>query len=263
MDETAAAIHCLKPGRRIWVVSFIYGQVQRLMAIHKAMANEYKPGDQIIYLGNYLGFSKDGIETMDELLLFRRALLASAGTDYNDIVYLKGRQEEYWRMFLQLYLSPDPEKAYTAMLADGLDGSIKSYNGDPQQGLAAVRTGSSAIAKWVDEIRTYQKSCSGHYDLLIQNLYYAAVLPKTLLFVSSGVDPDNPLEKQREEFWAKPAARQQPYPGVKFLVHGEGLNMPVGLAIENNGVVTVNGSPEHLSAVLFDADTTPARIIEV
>ncbi|GHU00196.1 hypothetical protein FACS1894186_0180 [Alphaproteobacteria bacterium] len=253
----------MKPKRRIWVVSYLYGQAQRLVSIHHAIAQEYQAGDQIVYLGNYLGRNPTGAEALDELLYFRRALMATAGTQADDVVYLKGRQEEHWRRLLQLHLERDPRRAYAEMVGDGLAEAIASYGKDPEIVPAILADGSAAFAKWVAELLDTQKKREGHYQLLTEHLLYAALLPGATAIVSAGVDPALPLEDQRDEFWAR---RQEPISGwtqTGVLVHGECPGMPFGVSLGEGGIITVNGGSDGLAALLLDESAMPVRIIEI
>ena len=66
-------------------------------------------GDRLVYLGNYLGYAPHVRETVDELLAFRSAFLALPPyADPNDIVYLRGSQEEIWQKILQLQFAQNP-----------------------------------------------------------------------------------------------------------------------------------------------------------
>src|SRR5271165_6846706 len=92
----------LRAGTRIWAIPAIHGELEALSALHGALDVEFAVGDQLVYLGNYTGHGKAARETVDELLLFRRALLARPGMDPEHIVYLRGGQEEMWQKLAQV-----------------------------------------------------------------------------------------------------------------------------------------------------------------
>jgi serine/threonine protein phosphatase 1 len=54
---------------------------------------DIRPGDRIIYLGNYSGYGPSPVKTLEELLTFRRMVLSIPGMLCKDIVYLRGAQE--------------------------------------------------------------------------------------------------------------------------------------------------------------------------
>ena len=97
ISQNESAIAVLKGARRVWAVSSVHGEVDRLKAIHNQLEQYFTPGDRLVYLGNYLGYGPRIIETIDELLLIRRAMLARFNLFDGDIVYLRGRQEEIWQ----------------------------------------------------------------------------------------------------------------------------------------------------------------------
>ncbi|SVD03386.1 uncharacterized protein METZ01_LOCUS356240, partial [marine metagenome] len=76
ISQSESVIAVLKAARRVWAVSAVHGEVDRLRAIHNQLEQHFTPGDRLVYLGNYLGYGPRIIETVDELLLLRRAMLA-------------------------------------------------------------------------------------------------------------------------------------------------------------------------------------------
>src|SRR5690606_22933740 len=76
----------LRGSSRIWAVAAIHGEVERLRTMHARLAQDVRAGDQIVYLGDFLGYGQHVRETIDELLLFRRAFLACPRVEVDDIV---------------------------------------------------------------------------------------------------------------------------------------------------------------------------------
>ena len=66
-------------------------------------------------------------ECIDELLLFRRAILARPDADCADIVFLRGAQEEMWQKLLQLQFAPNPVEVLQWMVAQGIEPTIRAY----------------------------------------------------------------------------------------------------------------------------------------
>ena len=64
--------------------------------MHERLYHSLKPGDRIVYLGNYLGASAEIILALDELLSFRRTIMALPGGFACDVVFVRGSQEEMW-----------------------------------------------------------------------------------------------------------------------------------------------------------------------
>ena len=75
-------------------MSAIHGESQHLSRLHGVLEGRFAAGDRLVYLGNYLGHGSGILDTIDELLLFRRALLARFTLFAGDIVFLRGAQEE-------------------------------------------------------------------------------------------------------------------------------------------------------------------------
>ena len=73
-DDSAFAI--IENARRIWAIGSIHGEADKLAALHERLFSRLAPGDRLIYLGNYLGYGPAIIETVDEILSFRRKFLA-------------------------------------------------------------------------------------------------------------------------------------------------------------------------------------------
>src|SRR5690242_7169626 len=94
--------------RRIWAVGAVHGEVDRLAALHADLIRRFTPGDRLVYTGNMIGRGAAAVETLDELLSFRRALIAMPGMLASDVVYLRGSQEEMWQKLLQLQFAPNP-----------------------------------------------------------------------------------------------------------------------------------------------------------
>ena len=105
--------------KRIWAVGAIHADVERLSALHTDIARRFLPGDRLVYTGNMIGRGSAVRETMDELLSFRRALIAMPGMLVDDVVYLRGAQEEMWQKLLQLQFAPDPSVVLRWMLRQG------------------------------------------------------------------------------------------------------------------------------------------------
>ncbi|MCZ6721503.1 MAG: hypothetical protein O7A65_08165, partial [Proteobacteria bacterium] len=95
----------LKRARRVWAVGAIHADAERLARLHDGLARDFRQGDRLVYLGNMIGHGRPVIETIDELLYFRRLLLARSGVMACDLAYLRGSQEEMWDKLLQLHLA--------------------------------------------------------------------------------------------------------------------------------------------------------------
>lgn len=190
--------------RKVWAVSAIHGDADRLMHLHDAIAERIRPGDRLVYLGNYTGYNKAAAACVDEILTFRRLLLSVPGMACSDIVYLKGQQEEIWQKLLQLQFAQDPTNVLLWMLGNGLSATLESYGISPHDGIEACRGGVMTLTRWTSSIREAVRRYPGHE---VFNLHHAraahtdrtAAYP--MLFVHAGINAHKTLEAQGDHFW--------------------------------------------------------------
>ena len=190
--------------RRVWAIGAVQGDVHRLAALHDDVGQRFQPGDRLVYLGNYGGPTPYIRATMDELLAFRRAVLAIRGVLATDLVYLRGAQEEMWQKLLQLQFATSPIEVLNWLLTQGLDAAIRAYGADPAQGRSAAREGPVAITRWTSGLRAAQKECPGHdalFTVLRRAAFTSRAVARPLLFVNAGLDPARPLNEQADAFW--------------------------------------------------------------
>ncbi len=191
------------PGR-IWVISAIHGEIDKLTDLHDTIYNHIHRGDRIIYTGNYMGYGPDSCAVIDEILSFCRAILAKPGMLASDIVYLRGAQEEMFQKLLQLQFAPSPLSAFTWMLGNGLSNTLYAYGLSPHDGIEACNQGIVGLSIWTTKVRKIIKARAGH-DTFATHLVRAAHTDKTaatpLLFVSAGFDGNKPLSDQGDNFW--------------------------------------------------------------
>ena len=191
----------LRAGQRIWAVASIHGEVERLGRLHDRIAERFRDGDRIVYLGNYLGRGSAVAATIDELLDFRRRVMARRHSFACDAVFLRGAQEEMWQKLLQLQFAPSPGDVLAWMVREGVEATVRAYGGELQHGFAASRDGPRTITRWTSGLRNAMNAVPGH-RVLLANLRHAALSGDgRLLFVHAGVDPSRPLAAQGDVFW--------------------------------------------------------------
>lgn len=189
---------------KIWAVSSVHGDLDRLMQLHDAIFERITAGDRLVYLGNYTGFGLQSRETVDELLTFRRLILAQPGMKASDIVYLRGAQEELWQKLMQLQFDPNPVDTLLWMMGNGMGNTMQSYGISPHDGIIAAREGILSLNKWTNKIRQTLRDNPGHDCLLTHNRRAAFTSfddRYPILFVSAGLDPARSLEEQEENLW--------------------------------------------------------------
>ncbi|MCB9988908.1 MAG: hypothetical protein H6868_06190 [Rhodospirillales bacterium] len=175
-----------------------------MMALHDNLFPHIRPGDRLVYLGNYSGYGMESREVVDELLTFRRSVMARPGMMASDIVYLRGGQEEIWQKLLQLQFSPNPSDTFLWMLGHGLSPALESYGLSPHDGIIAAQEGVMSLTRWTGKVRDALRRQPGH-DTFYTQLRRAAFTPQDslypMLFVNAGLDPARKLGDQGDSFW--------------------------------------------------------------
>lgn len=220
---TERRIAKLQPADRIWTVASIHGEARRLARIHDAIWSRLAPGDRVLYLGNLIGRGAGVRETLDELLDFRRAVIARPHGFVCDVVYLRGSQEVMWQKLLQLQFTPSPADALHWMLQRGVGATLQAYGGEPEAGLRAARAGTVALTRWTGGIRQTMQRHPGHTELLGRLHSAAYTDERGALFVNTGLDPTKPLDAQGDLFWWHGTGfvgLDQPYGAFRRVVRG-------------------------------------------
>ena len=257
----------LRNARRVWAVAAIHGDADRLARMHSELERRFQPGDRLVYLGNHLGYGKQICATLDNLLVFRRALLARPRMMMCDIVFLRGAQEEMWTKLLQLHLAFNPAEVLEWMLDRGVGATLAAYGGDAKTGLARARAGAAELARWTAELRAVMQAHPGHYVLMTALRRAAFTDDGALLFVHAGVDTGRPLAAQGDALWWGGGGFNgisEPYGGFKMIVRGfdrtgKGLKLTRLTATLDGGCGF--GGPLH--AACFDRSGRLVDVIEV
>lgn len=256
----------LGPARRVWAVAAIHGEAERLKRLHVELGDRLAPGDRLVYHGNYLGYGHDILGTLDELVRFRRAMLARRNAFACDVAFLRGAQEEMWHKLLQLQLALEPAQVLAWMAQRGVDASIRAYGFDPETGMGCARGSVLALTRWTSGLRESMRAHPGHYELLHALKRAAFTEDGGLLFVHSGIDPGRPLAAQGDALWWGAggfASIAEPYAGFIRVVRG--YDPRRGGMAETRFTVTIDagcgfGGP--LVAGCFDAAGIPVDRIE-
>ena len=242
MRETNT-IASIRETSRIWAVGAIHGDAARLAAIHEELESRLQHGDVLVYLGNYLGHGARIVETVDELLGFRRRALAHPPLRFpDDIIYLRGSQEEMWQKLLQLQFASDPVSILNWVISRGVDATLKAYGGSADEGSYAAKGGTMQLNNWTRALRDAQRAYPGHDTLMAHLKRAAACEDGSLLFVNCGIDPQRPLTAQSDAFWW--AARSfdsiaEPYGGFTRVVRG--YDPDHGGFAETDHTITLDG----------------------
>ena len=222
-EQYRARFGIVEGARRVWAIGAIHGEHQKLTALHGEIEKRFQPGDRLVYLGNVLGRGSAIIETVDEVLMFRRALMARFSLFENDIVFLRGSQEEMWQKLAQLQIAQDPAQVLEWVLAQGVGATMHAYGLSPEVARMRCREGPLALARWSLELRESVRAQAGHEALLASVRRAAMTDTGTVLLVHAGIDTTRPLAAQTDSFWWGAAGFDdidQPYEGFVRIVRG-------------------------------------------
>ena len=195
---------------RVFAIPSIHGDLIKLNAIHENIYQQFRAGDRLVYLGNYTGYGDYSRQTIDALLSFRRCLLSIPGVQVDDIVYVRGIQEEMWKKLMQLQFAPNPSQTLEWMMDKGMAQTMESYGLCLYEANRVAHEGIIRLSRWTDKIRQTVYNNAGH-DIFSASLKRAAFtdcaftpangLCSPLLFVNAGIDFSKPLDDQGDTLW--------------------------------------------------------------
>tara|TARA_B100001123_G_C15309808_1_gene1023973 strand:- start:1768 stop:2580 length:813 start_codon:yes stop_codon:yes gene_type:complete len=185
----------------IWAIGSIHSHLKSFEKIKKHIEENFIQNDKIVFLGNVIGVGEFAKETLSSVIDMRFNLMSDFYLNPQDIVFLRGAQEEMFLKLLQLQTAPNPKEILLWMYDHGVDKTIDSYGFDSKDLINVASQGTLSINKWVTNLNESLSSYSGHKEYF-SNLCHAA-FPKTklILFVNRGVDITRPLSAQSDCFW--------------------------------------------------------------
>ena len=227
---------------RVWAVASVHGEATRLKNLHEKLLRHWKTGDRVVYLGNLFGRGADVRGAVDELLGFRREIMALEPAEEPHVFMLRGSQEEMWQKLLQLQFATDPRSVLAWMVDQGVGSTLKAYGSSPEDALAEGRRGAMELTRWTGGLRAAMQQAPGHYELMSALRRAAYTEDNQLLFVNCGLDPSRPLEAQTDSFWwdsNRFGRISEPYGAFKRIVRGFDLMHPG--VVETKYTLTVDG----------------------
>ncbi len=218
-EKFALLLRC----ERIWAIGSVHGDVERLRVLHDKLSARLGATDRVVYLGNYMGVGPHVRAVLDELIEFRRWLIARPRTFAADVAYLRGAQEEMWSKLLQLQFAPNPSEVLRWLLDHGTAATLTAYGGDPTHAGQVAREGPVAMTRWTGSLRAALAAAPGHQPFLSGLRRAAFTEDQSVLFVHAGIDVSRPLGTQSDSFWWAGGAFAritEPYEGFKRIVRG-------------------------------------------
>ena len=190
-----------KNAKKIWAIGSLHSSLESFQSIKEYILSNFSHGDKLIFLGNMIGFGSKSKETISEMLKLRFYLMAKFNLDHEDIVFLRGAQEEMFSKLLQLQVAPNPLEILDWIFSHGVDQTIISYDFDPDEFRNTASQGTIQINKLTSKLNSKISIEQGHKNFF-SNLKHAAYSDsKEVLFVNRGVDISRPLSAQYDCFW--------------------------------------------------------------
>ena len=252
---------------RIWAVGSIHSSIISFQSIKNYIFSNFKQGDKLIFLGNIIGFENKSKEIITDILDLRFNLMAKFYLENNDIIFLRGAQEEMFSKLLQLQIAPNPIEIIDWVFSHGVDQTIISYNFNPNQFIEVASQGTIQINKLTAKLNHQILSTPGHKDFF-SNLKHAAYTEtKDVLFVNRGVDISRPLSAQNDCFWwgyQNFSLINKPYNTFKRIVRGYQSNTHNDLENAKNRVLcTLFRQPLKNKKILAGIFAKNGEIIEL
>ncbi|PHZ86483.1 hypothetical protein CRD36_00930 [Paremcibacter congregatus] len=260
---------CLDQARRIWAVAAIHGETGALATLHEDLLTRFRPGDQLVYLGNYFGNRPTVVATLNELLETRRKLMALGGTSKPEaFVYLRGAREEMLTKLLELQFAPNPGEVMDWLVDHNIGAVVASYGTPEHVARAISREGTLSISRWTSSLRRAIHNHPGH-SVFLSNLRRAGFSRDgKMLFVHASIDVNRPVTMQKDNFWWDNGRFDQitsPYSGFARIVRGYDHSNK-GLRLNSPHTATLDGGCGRggaLNAVCFTPDGDVADHISV
>jgi|TARA_B100000959_G_scaffold16469_1_gene16092 hypothetical protein len=213
----------LKYSKKIWAVGSIHSHIDSFNSIKEHILRHFVCGDKLVFLGNIIGFGKYPAETLSSAIKMRNDLLSKFLLKTQDIVFLRGAQEEMFLKLLQLQTAPNPQDIVLWMFEHGVDKTACSYGFNKEEIINISTQGILSISRWTAKLNKIIDSFPGHKEYF-SNLRHAAFSDtKKILFVNRGVDISRPLSAQSDCFWwgyQNFSKLNKPYYTFKKIVRG-------------------------------------------
>jgi len=118
---------------RIWAVGSLHSSIVSFQSIKKYILSNFRNGDKLVFLGNLIGYNNQSKEIITDVLNLRFRLMAKFNLVHEDIVFLRGAQEEMFSKLLQLQIAPNPREIINWIFSHGVDQTLVSYDFEPDQ----------------------------------------------------------------------------------------------------------------------------------
>ena len=142
----------LKNASRIWAVGSIHSNLKSFNYIKNFTLNNFRNGDKLIFLGNVIGLGEQSKETLTSILELRFDLMSKFKLKPNNIIFLRGAQEEMFSKILQLQIAPNPTEIINWVFDHGVDKTLNSYGFSENEVKNIASSGTIKISKWTSSL---------------------------------------------------------------------------------------------------------------
>ena len=191
----------LKDTPRIWAVGSIHSNLNSFESIKELIIENFNKNDKLVFLGNIIGFGEYSKETLSSVLGLRFTLMSKFKLKPNEIVFLRGAQEEMFNKILQLQIAPNPIEIINWMFEHGVDKTLNSYGFSTEEVTRMASSGTVNISKWTKKLNEIILNNPGHKEYFLNLKHAAYTSSRKILFVNRGVDITRPLSAQSDCFW--------------------------------------------------------------
>ena len=191
----------IKYSNKIWAVGSIHSNFESFSSIKEYLLLNFCSGDKLVFLGNIIGLGKKTTDTLSSVIDLRNNLLSKFFLNHNDIIFLRGAQEEMFLKLLQLQTAPNPNDIVLWMFDHGVDKTIESYGFNKDEAIRISTQGPLSISKWTSKINRAVSDYPGHKQYYTHLKHAAFTQSKKILFLNRGVDVSRPLSAQNDCFW--------------------------------------------------------------
>jgi len=191
----------LKFCNNIWAIGSIHSHLDSFESVKKYILKNFSKNDRIVFLGNIIGLGDSAKETLSSVIDLRKQLMSKFFLNIEDVIFLRGAQEEMFLKLLQLHTAPNPNQILQWMFEHGVDKTISSYDLDVEKIKNISKQGTIPINKWTANLNKIISSHKGHKEYFSYLKHAAFTDSKKILFVNRGVDVTRPLSAQNDCFW--------------------------------------------------------------
>lgn len=259
---------------RIWVVSAIHGQRRRLVEIHKNLFETVSADDRIVYAGNFFcGQKAEPLATLRELVHFRRTITADGRIKADDIVYLRGAQEELFTKLLQLQFAHNPEHIvdWIAQRHPEMTMLLQDFGTSLDEAQRTAREGILNLTRWSNAVKArlrMERDAEGFFTELKRAAFtdHPQRPDENILFVHAGINPRLPLTSQGDSFWwanREFDALDAPYAPFRTVIRGHDPLLR-GVKVQNHAISLDGGCGRSIAGKLVCAEVlSSGKIREV